>query len=193
MATGAVILKRLLGHAGVAGHALLVVRGGQGQPGARARGATLYVTLEPCINGGSAPSCVTALVNAGVAHVVVGIEDPDPRYSGRGLAVLERNGIRVTSGVHADQAALLHAGHIARSRLDRPHVHLRLMLSADGCVERTGEGTRPIASVAARSHGFGLRLLHDAVMVGSGTIIADNPRQSAEQISAFMLAAEVAA
>lgn len=147
--------------------------------GPHARGATLYVTLEPCINGGSAPSCVTALVNAGVAHVVVGIEDPDPRYSGRGLAVLERNGIRVTSGVHADQAALLHAGHIARSRLDRPHVHLRLMLSSDGCVERTGEGTRPIASVAARSHGFGLRLLHDAVMVGSGTIIADNPRLTA--------------
>jgi len=147
--------------------------------GARARGATLYVTLEPCLNGGPAPSCVTALVNAGVTHVVVGIEDPDPRYSGRSLAVLERNGIRVTSGVHAGEAALLHAGHIARSRLDRPHVHLRLMLSADGCIECTGEGTRPIASAAARAHGFGLRLQHDAVMVGSGTIVADDPRLTA--------------
>lgn len=144
--------------------------------GKRAKGATLYVTLEPCINGGGAPSCVTSIVSAGVAHVVVGIEDPDPRYSGRSLAVFERNGIKVTSGVHADRAALLHAGHIARSRLDRPHVHLRLMLSADGCVERTGEGTRPVASAAARAHGFGLRVLHDAVMVGSGTIIADDPR-----------------
>jgi len=144
--------------------------------GKRAKGATLYVTLEPCLNGGASPSCVTAIVRAGVAHVVVGIEDPDPRYSGRSLAILERNGIKVTSGVHADRAALLHAGHIARSRLDRPHVHLRLMLSADGCVERTGEGTRPVASAAARAHGFGLRLQHDAVMVGCGTIIADDPR-----------------
>jgi diaminohydroxyphosphoribosylaminopyrimidine deaminase/5-amino-6-(5-phosphoribosylamino)uracil reductase len=147
--------------------------------GERARGATLYVTLEPCLNGGAAPSCVTTIVNAGVAHVVVGIEDPDPRYTGRGLAVFERNGIRVTSGVHAGEAALLHAGHIALSRLDRPHVHLRLMLSADGCVERTGEGTRPIASAAARAHGFGMRLLHDAVMVGCGTIVADDPRLTA--------------
>lgn len=147
--------------------------------GPRAKGATLYVTLEPCLNGGAAPSCVTAIVNAGVAHVVVGIEDPDPRYSGRSLAILERNGIKVTAGVHAGEAALLHAGHIARSRLDRPHVHLRLMLTADGCVERTGEGTRPVTSASTRAHGFGLRLAHDAVMVGSGTIIADDPRLTA--------------
>lgn len=147
--------------------------------GERAKGATLYVTLEPCLNGGGMPSCVTSIVSAGVAHVVVGIEDPDPRYSGRSLAIFERNGIKVTSGVHAGEAALLHAGHIARSRLDRPHVHLRLMLSADGCVERTGEGLRPVACLSARAHGFGLRLMHDAVMVGSGTIIADDPRLTA--------------
>lgn len=142
---------------------------------AAAAGATAYVTLEPCAHHGSTPPCADALIAAGVSRVVVAIEDPDPRVAGRGLARLSAAGIQVEVGVGAEQARHLNAGFLKRIERGLPLVTLKLATTLDGKIAtHTGE-SRWITGPAARGLGHMLRRQHDAVMVGSGTVLADDP------------------
>jgi diaminohydroxyphosphoribosylaminopyrimidine deaminase / 5-amino-6-(5-phosphoribosylamino)uracil reductase len=140
-----------------------------------ARGATLYVTLEPCSHHGKSPPCADAIVAAGISTVVSALEDPNPEVAGRGHARLRAAGISVRSGVGALEAARVHAGHFCRMTEDRPAVTLKLAISADGKVGLAGR--RPIAITAerARDRVHCLRAMHDAVAIGIGTALADDP------------------
>jgi diaminohydroxyphosphoribosylaminopyrimidine deaminase/5-amino-6-(5-phosphoribosylamino)uracil reductase len=143
--------------------------------GAAARGATAYVTLEPCSHHGQTPPCADALVAAGIARVVVAACDPDPRVNGAGLARLRAGGIAVEQGFLAGEAEETLAGFFARVRLGRPLVTLKLASTLDGRIAtRTGE-SRWITGPAARRAVQALRGRHDAVMVGVGTLLADDP------------------
>ena len=146
------------------------------EAGARAAGATVYVTLEPCAHKGRVKPCSAALVAARVARVVSAIADPDPRTAGKGHAILQDAGIAVTTGVLAEEAVRAHSGHIQRITKGRPHVTLKLAVSTDGMIgTRGGErmiitGMDAFAAVQAMRTGF------DLVMVGIGTALIDNPR-----------------
>ncbi len=143
--------------------------------GAAARGATLYVSLEPCCHWGRTPPCADALIEAGVRRVVVALEDPDPRVAGGGIARLRRAGIAVEIGPGAEDAAEINAGFLMRQRLGRPLVTLKLATSLDGQIA-TGSGeSRWITGPPARERGHLLRATHDAIMAGTGTVIADDP------------------
>ncbi|HZT20839.1 MAG TPA: bifunctional diaminohydroxyphosphoribosylaminopyrimidine deaminase/5-amino-6-(5-phosphoribosylamino)uracil reductase RibD [Dongiaceae bacterium] len=143
--------------------------------GTAAKGATAYVTLEPCSHHGKTPPCAEALIAAGIGRAVVAMEDPDPRVSGRGVARLEQAGIPVTLGIGENEAAEINAGFFLRIREKRPLVTLKLATSLDGRIAtRTGE-SRWITGEAARARAHLLRARNDAVMVGSGTVIADDP------------------
>jgi diaminohydroxyphosphoribosylaminopyrimidine deaminase/5-amino-6-(5-phosphoribosylamino)uracil reductase len=146
------------------------------QAGDAAKGATVYVTLEPCAHEGETPSCAQALLDAEVARVVMAMEDPDKRVSGRGHRMLIEGGIAVTSGVLADQAARVHAGHVVRVTKGRPHVTLKLAVSADGMIGRR-EGERMIITGKAAFDAVQvMRSETDAVMIGIGTALVDDPR-----------------
>lgn len=145
------------------------------QAGAAARGATAYVTLEPCAHHGRTPPCAEALVSAGISRVVSALTDPDPRVAGRGYAILRAAGVTVDEGLRADKAAALQRGFLTRITQGRPMVTLKLATSFDGRIAtRTGE-SRWITGDAARRHVHLLRLTHDAVMVGAGTARVDRP------------------
>jgi diaminohydroxyphosphoribosylaminopyrimidine deaminase/5-amino-6-(5-phosphoribosylamino)uracil reductase len=147
--------------------------------GAAARGATAHVTLEPCAHHGRTPPCADALVAAGIARCVVALEDPDKRVAGKGLGRLRDAGIEVVTGPGAQAAAELNAGYLMRQTQGRPLVTLKLATSLDGQIAtKTGE-SRWITGPAARARGHLLRVQHDAIMVGSGTAVADNPRLDA--------------
>ena len=143
--------------------------------GEAARGATAYVTLEPCSHYGRTPPCSLALVEAGVRRVVVGCLDPNPRVSGRGVAILREAGVDVVTGVEEEAARWLHAGHNLRVTAMRPLVMLKLAVSADGGIGRHGEGQVAITGPEARAMVHGLRARYDAILVGIGTVLADNP------------------
>ncbi|PLX39441.1 MAG: bifunctional diaminohydroxyphosphoribosylaminopyrimidine deaminase/5-amino-6-(5-phosphoribosylamino)uracil reductase RibD [Hyphomicrobiales bacterium] len=145
------------------------------EAGAAARGATCYVTLEPCSHYGRTSPCTDALIEAGVARVVSALEDPDPRVAGTGHAKLKAAGIEVTVGVGAAQARLAHAGHTSRIVQGRPHVTLKLAVSADGFIGRKGEGQVAITGADARRATQIMRMEHDAILIGSGTALADDP------------------
>ncbi len=144
--------------------------------GSRARGATMYVTLEPCSHYGGTPPCADALVEAGVARVVIGIEDPDPRVAGRGLDRLRAAGISVTRGVRSEQADWVTRGHILRVSERRPFIQLKLALAANGTVPRGFDG-KPVwvTGPEARARGHLLRAMSDAILVGSRTVRDDDP------------------
>jgi diaminohydroxyphosphoribosylaminopyrimidine deaminase/5-amino-6-(5-phosphoribosylamino)uracil reductase len=145
------------------------------QAGPLAEGATAYVTLEPCAHHGQTPPCAEALIAAKVARVVTALTDPDPRVSGKGHAMLRAAGIAVTEGVLTAQATLLNAGFLKRVTQGLPFVTLKLAASLDGrTATATGE-SRWITGAQARRKVHALRLSHDAVMVGSGTALADDP------------------
>lgn len=143
--------------------------------GAAAKGALAYVSLEPCSHHGKTPPCADALVNAGIAHAVVAAEDPDPRVSGNGIGALKAAGIAVTAGVLQDQAEDLNAGFILRVRDGRPLLTLKTATSLDGRIAAGSGHSQWITSEAARRWSHGLRACHDAVMVGIGTVLADDP------------------
>ncbi len=145
------------------------------QAGGRARGATAYVTLEPCAHHGRTPPCAGALADAGVARVVSALTDPDPRVAGRGHALLRAAGVSVSEGVCAERAAALQRGFLTRVRLGRPMVTLKLATSFDGRIATAGGDSQWITGAAARRHVHALRLRHDAIMVGGGTARADRP------------------
>ncbi len=146
------------------------------QAGTAAKGATAYVSLEPCAHRGATPPCAEALAAAGIARCVVALRDPDPRVDGAGLKRLRDAGVAVTLGVRAEQAAELNAGFLMRVTEGRPLVTLKLASSLDGRIAtHTGE-SRWITGDLARQRAHLLRAGHDAVMVGSSTALLDNPR-----------------
>lgn len=171
-ATGEVIARGVTS-AGGRPHAETVVIA---EAGRRTEGATIYVTLEPCSHHGKTGPCAQAIIAAGIKRVVVGIEDPDPRVAGRGLDMLRAAGIEVVRGVGAAEARWVTRGHIVRVTERRPFVTLKLALDANGDVPR-GENGKPlfVTSPEARAHGHHLRAKADAILVGSGTVRADNP------------------
>jgi diaminohydroxyphosphoribosylaminopyrimidine deaminase / 5-amino-6-(5-phosphoribosylamino)uracil reductase len=143
--------------------------------GAAARGATLFVTLEPCCHQGQTRPCTEAIIAAGVGTVVSAIEDPNPAIAGRGHARLRSAGIEVRTGIEAEQARRAHAGHIRRMREGRPQVTLKLALSADGKVGLRGRRPVPITGARARERVHLMRAMHDAILIGIGTALADDP------------------
>lgn len=145
------------------------------QAGAAAKGATAYVTLEPCAHLGQTPPCANALIEAGVKRVVAAIEDPDPRVSGRGFAMLREAGVAVETDVLRDDAAASNAGFFSRIVKKRPLVTLKLAVSADGKIARAPGGDQWITGHAARRFGHFLRARHDAILAGIETVLADDP------------------
>jgi diaminohydroxyphosphoribosylaminopyrimidine deaminase/5-amino-6-(5-phosphoribosylamino)uracil reductase len=144
--------------------------------GAAAAGATCYVTLEPCAHHGRTPPCADALVAAGVARVVAAVADPDPRVDGAGLARLRAAGVEVVTGVGAAAAATQNAAYLTHRRLGRPRVTLKAAASLDGKVAAPDGTSQWITGPAARADGHRLRAEADAVLVGAGTALADDPR-----------------
>jgi diaminohydroxyphosphoribosylaminopyrimidine deaminase/5-amino-6-(5-phosphoribosylamino)uracil reductase len=143
--------------------------------GAMARGATLYVTLEPCSHHGKSPPCADAVIASGIARVVSAMEDPNPEVGGRGHARLRSAGIAVDVGIEAATARRDHAGHIRRMRDGRPHVVLKLAISADGKVAGAERRRVAITGNAVRDRVHLMRARSDAIMIGIGTALADDP------------------
>lgn len=143
--------------------------------GPQARGATAYVTLEPCAHTGKTPPCATALIQAGVARVVAPIADSDPRVAGQGFEMLRKAGIEVTTGPCAEEAMQDHAGFFLKTEEGRPRVTLKLASSFDGRIATATGESKWITGPEARRAVHGLRACHDAVMVGAGTARADDP------------------
>jgi diaminohydroxyphosphoribosylaminopyrimidine deaminase/5-amino-6-(5-phosphoribosylamino)uracil reductase len=143
--------------------------------GEAARGATLYVTLEPCSHIGKSPPCADAIIAAGIARVVSAIEDPNPEVAGQGHAKLRAAGITVDIGLGAAEAARDHAGHFRRVRDKRPHVILKLAVSSDDKIGAAGRKPVAISGEAAKARVHLLRAQCDAVLVGIGTVRADDP------------------
>jgi diaminohydroxyphosphoribosylaminopyrimidine deaminase / 5-amino-6-(5-phosphoribosylamino)uracil reductase len=145
------------------------------QAGDAARGATAYVTLEPCSHHGQTPPCANALIDAGVARVVAAVEDPDPRVSGGGLKRLRAAGVEVVTDMLRDDAAELNAGFFLRIREERPLVSLKIAASADGRTAGASGDSRWITGKEARRFGHLLRARNEAVLIGVDTAIADDP------------------
>ena len=181
-AVGAVVV-------GVGGRAPVIVGRGWTQAGGRphaetealrrageaARGATIYVTLEPCAHHGKTPPCADAIIAAGVARVVSAVEDPNPQVGGQGHARLRAAGIAVDVGVGVDAARRAHAGHFRRVSEGRPHVLLKLAVSADGKVGGAGRTPVAITGEAARVRVHRMRSINDAILIGIDTALADDP------------------
>ncbi len=144
------------------------------EAGPRSVGATAYVTLEPCAHHGATPPCAQALIDGGVARVVAAYIDPDGRVDGRGFAMLREAGVEVETGVCAVQAGDDLAGYLHRKQANRPAVTLKLALSADGKLGLPGQEVR-ITGPLARAYGHRMRAEHDAIAVGGGTVMADDP------------------
>ena len=143
--------------------------------GEAARGATLYVTLEPCSHVGKSPPCADAVVAAGISRVVSAIEDPNPLVAGQGYAKLRAAGITVDTGLGAREAAHDHAGHFRRIRDKRPHVILKLAVSSDDKIAAAGHEPVAITGETARTRVHLLRAQCDAILVGIGTVLSDDP------------------
>ncbi|CAN5191941.1 bifunctional diaminohydroxyphosphoribosylaminopyrimidine deaminase/5-amino-6-(5-phosphoribosylamino)uracil reductase RibD [soil metagenome] len=143
--------------------------------GEAARGATLYVTLEPCSHFGKSPPCADAIIAAGIARVVSAVEDPNPEVGGQGHARLRAAGISVDVGLCAEEAAHDHAGHFLRVREKRPFVILKLAVSADDKIAAAGHRPVAITGEAAKARVHLLRAQSDAILVGIGTVLADDP------------------
>ena len=143
--------------------------------GMAARGATAYVTLEPCSHHGKTPPCADALLAAGIARVVAAVEDPDPRVRGGGVARLRTAGIAVDVGLLGAEATALNWGFFLRQRAGRPAVTLKIAQSVDGRIASSGGESRWITGPAARNYGHLLRARHDAILIGVETAVADDP------------------
>jgi diaminohydroxyphosphoribosylaminopyrimidine deaminase/5-amino-6-(5-phosphoribosylamino)uracil reductase len=143
--------------------------------GARARGQTMYVSLEPCSHHGRTPPCADAIVAAGVRRVVCAIGDPNPEIAGRGLAVLRAAGVAVDLGLCAEEARWMAAGHILRMTRDRPFVQLKIAVSGDGLIAPGAGAPRWVTGPEARRFAHILRARADAILVGRKTVADDNP------------------
>jgi diaminohydroxyphosphoribosylaminopyrimidine deaminase/5-amino-6-(5-phosphoribosylamino)uracil reductase len=145
------------------------------QAGSAANGATLYVTLEPCSHTGKSPPCADAVIAAGITRVVSAIEDPNPEVAGQGHAKLRNAGIEVDVGLCAAEAAYAHAGHFRRVREHRPHVILKLAVSTDDKIASAGHKPVAISGEVANARMHLLRAQCDAILVGIGTVLSDDP------------------
>ena len=143
--------------------------------GAAANGATAYVTLEPCSHWGKTPPCADALIAAGLRRVVVALEDPDPRVAGAGIEALRKAGLAVETGLCTAEAAELNAGFLRRIRSGRPLVTLKLATSLDGRIATAAGESRWITGPQSRESAHLLRATHDAILVGTATVLADDP------------------
>lgn len=146
------------------------------QAGQRARGATLYVTLEPCAHTGRTPPCVEAILRSGIARVVAAMRDPNPLNRGRGLRRLRRRGVRTRVGVLAEEAAALNEIFVTRMRKNRPFVTVKIAQSLDGKIATAAGHSRWISGSVARRWVQRLRAQADAILVGVDTVLRDNPR-----------------
>lgn len=143
--------------------------------GERASDATAYVTLEPCAHQGETPPCTEALIASGVARVVYALDDPDSRVAGKGRAALEAAGIEVLGGLCESQAARINQGYLLARTKGRPLVSLKLATTLDGRIGTKRGTSEWITGAASRQMGHHLRATHDAIMVGIGTVLADDP------------------
>jgi len=150
--------------------------------GEAALGATLYTTLEPCNHHGRTPPCTDAVIEAGVARVVVGMEDPDPLVAGEGLAALRRAGLQVTTGVGSAEVADQLEAYAHHRRTGRPFVTVKLAATIDGATAAPDGSSRWITGPAARADGHRLRARCDALMVGAGTVRADDPELTVRHV-----------
>jgi diaminohydroxyphosphoribosylaminopyrimidine deaminase/5-amino-6-(5-phosphoribosylamino)uracil reductase len=147
-----------------------------GMAGEAARGATTYVTLEPCAHHGKTPPCANAIIAAGIARAVIAVEDPYPEVMGKGTALLRAAGIEVTVGIGAREALMTHAGHFRRMSDGRPHLILKIAVSADGKTGLSGRKPAEISCETSRAEAHMMRATADAIMIGSGTVAADDPQ-----------------
>ena len=143
--------------------------------GDQALGATAYISLEPCAHYGRTPPCTMALLHAGIRRAVIAATDPDPRVDGRGIDQLRQAGVEVSFGLGRDQAERLNAGFFLRVRAGRPLITLKLAASLDGRIATPSGASRWITGEEARQRAHRLRATHDAIMIGSGTALADDP------------------
>jgi diaminohydroxyphosphoribosylaminopyrimidine deaminase/5-amino-6-(5-phosphoribosylamino)uracil reductase len=143
--------------------------------GAAAKGATAYVTLEPCAHHGKTPPCAEALIKSGVTRVVVACLDPDPRVSGRGVEALDSFGLETSVGVQEAEARWLNRGFMSRIEKGRPSIAVKVATSLDGRIATHAGDSQWITSLEARRHGHLLRATSDAIMIGSTTAILDDP------------------
>ncbi|MFC4349744.1 bifunctional diaminohydroxyphosphoribosylaminopyrimidine deaminase/5-amino-6-(5-phosphoribosylamino)uracil reductase RibD [Kordiimonas lipolytica] len=145
------------------------------QAGAAAEGATAYVTLEPCAHHGETGPCAEALVAAGISRCVIAVSDPDMRVSGKGIAILAKAGIETVNGVCEKEAAELNRGFFWRVSRNRPLFTLKMASSLDGRIALENGESKWITGVEARAYGHMLRARHDGILVGIGTVLADDP------------------
>lgn len=143
--------------------------------GGAARGATLYLNLEPCAHQGLTPPCAPRVVASGIRRVVAAMQDPNPLVSGKGFRLLRRAGIAVTRGVLDTEARALNRRFATAAALDRPFVMLKVAMTVDGRIATASGDSKWLTSSAQRREARGLRRLHDAVLVGIGTVLADDP------------------
>ena len=145
------------------------------QAGTNTKGSTIYVTLEPCAHEGRGPACADIIIAAKPKRVVVGLRDPDPRTAGQGIERMRGAGVEVEDGVLAEEATVVALGHLMRVTRERPAVTLKLAVGSDGLVPR-GDGEPVwVTGPEARAHGHLLRARSDAILVGRGTVAADDP------------------
>ncbi|MGH7723830.1 MAG: bifunctional diaminohydroxyphosphoribosylaminopyrimidine deaminase/5-amino-6-(5-phosphoribosylamino)uracil reductase RibD [Candidatus Eiseniibacteriota bacterium] len=150
--------------------------------GAKARGATLYVSLEPCAHHGRTPPCVPKILGAGIRRVVAAVRDPDPRVHGRGFRWLKREGIAVTSGVLEAEARALNAGYFRAHEDGRPRIALKLATSLDGKLAPAVGGSRWLTGPPARRAAHALRSRHDTVLIGANTLRRDDPELTVRHV-----------
>lgn len=150
--------------------------------GDEARGATAYVSLEPCSHHGQTPPCADALIAAGIARVVIAADDPDPKVNGQGIARLRAAGVEVSRGVMEAEARLVNCGFLSRVTRGRPHLTLKLALSLDGRIATASGESRWITGADARRLVHAMRASNDAVLVGGGTARSDDPTLSVRDL-----------
>lgn len=141
----------------------------------QAQGATLYVTLEPCAHYGKTPPCVDFIIKSGITRVVIGVSDPDPRVSGQSITKLEQAGISVSCGVLEDECTKVHKSFLTRINKKRPYVTLKTACTLDGRTACASGESQWITGALARRHVHTLRAKSDAILIGAGTVQADNP------------------
>jgi len=181
-AVGALVVSWEGGEPSIVSHGF-TARGGRPHAEAEAlhraagagKGATIYVTLEPCVPHGRGVPCTDTIIRSGIARVVIALEDPNPGTGGRGVTRLRDAGVTVTVGPGAEEARRAHAGHIRRMRDGRAHVILKLAVSADGKTGLAGRKPVDISCTDTRAEAHMLRATSDAVLVGVGTVLADDP------------------